>query len=89
MSGSEHDLSIYPPGQHPTDWDPPLMSPSPDIAAWLVGLMADDIATWSPAGGLDARAELRVGFALYLADHLPPDGPRPTIEVPRAVLTAV
>lgn len=84
MPRFEPDLSIFPPGDHPADWDAPLMTPSLDIAAWLVGLMADDIAAWSPGQELSVQAELRIGFAHFLADHLPTDVPRPALTPPRA-----
>lgn len=83
MSHPEQDYSIFPAGQHSEDWDAPMISPSREILSWIVRALADDVATWEAVR--DDDHDLRLGFLMYLADHLAPDE-RPDIALPPPAL---
>lgn len=52
-------------------WEAPIISPSRDMTAWLVWLMARDLAEWHPERRSRLTREEATSLAVFLADHLP------------------
>lgn len=54
-------------------WDAPIISPSRDMTAWIVWLMARDLEEWHPERRSRLTREEATSLAAFLADHLPED----------------
>lgn len=66
-------------------WEAPIISPSRDMTAWIVWLMARDLAEWHPERRSRLTREEAMSLWMFLSDHLCEEHRTPIVSAPPAL----